>query len=215
MPTRPARNPYPNPYPYPNPTPNTLTLTLSRTLTLRLRLLPSPLLLPYSKSHPNPSQVLYTAEQSDASREDNDWLLEPRVPPYYYPKPRSRLLRLSRSRSRSRSLSRSLKPGNDWQFPHQGHEPFAYSRDALGTLTAGWALALRCGPRREAGPGVGWLLVLLQRVSVPELRRCTVGSALHSRSGQPRAGAFPSCYSRAHRLQGWLVRHGRLGHGVP
>ena len=35
-----------------------------------------------------------------------------------------------------------------------------------GTLTAGWALALRCGPRREAGPGVGWHLVHLYNMSV-------------------------------------------------
>ena len=35
-----------------------------------------------------------------------------------------------------------------------------------GTLTAGRALALRCGPRREAGPGVGWHLVHLYRTGM-------------------------------------------------
>ena len=35
-----------------------------------------------------------------------------------------------------------------------------------GTVTAGRALALRCGPRREAGPGVGWHLVHLYNMSV-------------------------------------------------
>ena len=69
--------------------------------------------------------MLYTAEQTDASREDNDWLLEPQVRiPYYSPQPRRlrlrlrlslrlrlrlRLsLRLSLGLSRSLSLSRSL-----------------------------------------------------------------------------------------------------------
>ena len=71
--------------------------------------------------------MLYTAEQTDVSREDNDWLLEPQVRPTtlrleYYPKPRSQRLRLSLSLSlrlrlrlrlrlglsRSLSLSRSL-----------------------------------------------------------------------------------------------------------
>ena len=71
--------------------------------------------------------MLYTTEQTDASREDNDWLLEPQVRPTilsleYYPKPRSQRLRLSLSLSlrlrlrlrlrlglsRSLSLSRSL-----------------------------------------------------------------------------------------------------------
>ena len=35
-----------------------------------------------------------------------------------------------------------------------------------GTVTAGRALALRCGPRREARPGVGWHLVHLYNMSV-------------------------------------------------
>ena len=65
--------------------------------------------------------MLYTAEQTDASREDNDWLLEPQVRiPYYSPQPRrlrlrlrlslrlSLRLRLRLGLSRSLSLSRSL-----------------------------------------------------------------------------------------------------------
>ena len=64
--------------------------------------------------------MLYTTEQTDASREDNDWLLEPQVRPTilsleYYPKPRSQRLRLSlRLRLRLRlslGLSRSLSLG--------------------------------------------------------------------------------------------------------
>ena len=47
-----AASPSPSPSPNPNPNPN---------------------------PNPTPKQVLYHAEQTEASREDNDWLLEPQV----------------------------------------------------------------------------------------------------------------------------------------